>query len=156
MRFRLVAGAWCLAAVVLTNVYNSTLMSHLFAPKYHNSVIKSFHDLVDPKFAHIQVAVKKGGGIDSLISVFARSRLSLSFTQLASSACKLLSFIRQQKAEFSNNLGTKWERIRNLVAKIKYVWTWSKLDLMFTSMWNCTNKLFVALCVITFLFSFYT
>ena len=156
MRFRLVAGAWCLAAVVLTNVYNSTLMSHLFTPKYHNSVVKSFHDLVDPKFAHIQVAVKKGGGIDSLISVFAKSRLSLSFTQLASSACILLSFIRQQKAEFSNNLGRKWERIRNLVAKIKCAWSWSKRDLMSISMWKCTNKLVVALCVITFLFPFYT
>ena len=66
MRFRLIAGAWCLAAAIVVNIYNSTLVSHLFVQKYY-PLVRSMNDLIDQKDTH--VAVRKSLGIDALISV---------------------------------------------------------------------------------------
>jgi len=43
--FRLVQGAWCLAAIVLFNAYCSTLISYLISPRMM-PIAKSYEELV--------------------------------------------------------------------------------------------------------------
>lgn len=66
MRFRLVAGAWCLGVAVIVNIYNCTLISHLFAQKYY-PLTRSIYDLADQK--NTQLVVRRAFGVDALISV---------------------------------------------------------------------------------------
>ena len=81
MKIRILAGTWCLATVVLANVYSSTLISYVSAPT-RQPIIDSIHDI--PKVAGLQVAVDKGLGADVVVSVSSSMpsiRIGLSVTK---------------------------------------------------------------------------
>jgi Ligand-gated ion channel len=54
---RLIAAGWCLAAIVLVNVYNGQLVSYLTVPKFE-TVVNSFNELAHSKTP--QLALPKG------------------------------------------------------------------------------------------------
>ncbi len=66
LAIRLVVGAWCLAAFVLGQAYNSTFVTYVIAP-VAQPLINSVHDIVnDP---NIRVVVRKDRGMDVFFSV---------------------------------------------------------------------------------------
>lgn len=69
LAIRLVVGAWCLAAFVLGQAYNSTFVTYVIAP-IAQPLINSVHDIVnDP---NIRVIVEKGRGMDVFFSVISK------------------------------------------------------------------------------------
>ena len=60
------ATVWCLAAVVLTNVYSSALISYVSAPN-RQPIIDSIYDV--PKVPGLEIVVDKGLGADVVVSV---------------------------------------------------------------------------------------
>ena len=63
---RLVAGIWCLAAFVLSQAYNSTLITYVIAPN-NPPLINSVLDIVNNPNIHL--VVEKNMGLDVVISV---------------------------------------------------------------------------------------
>lgn len=58
LSFRLVQGAWCLAAFVLFNAYCSTLISYLISPRLM-PMAKSYDDLASGKPQKLKLATEK-------------------------------------------------------------------------------------------------
>jgi len=63
---RLVGGAWCLAALVLTNYYSTTLTALITSAK-PQPLVNSVEELADNN--NVGLAVLKGYGVASTISV---------------------------------------------------------------------------------------
>jgi hypothetical protein len=73
-----VAGIWCLAAFVLSQAYNSTLITYVIAPN-NRPLINSVLDIVnDPK---IHLVVEKNMGLDVVISVWFIIIITLVFNE---------------------------------------------------------------------------
>ena len=64
--FRLVAGAWCLIAVIIFYAYTSTLISYISLPVY-DSIINNWDELAASKT--LRVATTKGSPIAPFILV---------------------------------------------------------------------------------------
>lgn len=62
--FRLVAGAWCLAAFVLVQAYSGTLTSFILSPN-QSPVISSIWDIPSAK---LKISTYRGLGFDVLIT----------------------------------------------------------------------------------------
>ena len=63
---RLVAGVWCLAALLFSNHYNSLFISFLTVPK-HEPIVDSFEDLASSET--LEIAVEKGTILGNKIMV---------------------------------------------------------------------------------------
>ena len=66
IHFRLVAGVWTLAAFVLVQAYNSTLITYVIAP-VNQPLANSIYDIVDRD--DINLVIRGGSTLDLLISV---------------------------------------------------------------------------------------
>lgn len=62
----MLAAIWCLAAFVLSQAYNSTLITYVIAPN-ENPLINSVLDIVNNPNIHL--LVEKNMGMDVVISV---------------------------------------------------------------------------------------
>ncbi len=65
LSFRLVAGAWILAAFILVQAFNATLFTYLVTP-IKNSLINSPYDIPERKDVHL--LIRKGGSTDNFLS----------------------------------------------------------------------------------------
>ena len=63
---RMVAGAWCLIAVVIFYAYNSTLISYISLPIY-DPIINNWEELAASKT--LRVAAPKGGAFSPILLV---------------------------------------------------------------------------------------
>lgn len=62
----LLACGWCLATVVVVNVYSSTLITHVLAP-YNPPAVKNIHDVAEKP--DVQAVIDKYSGLDVFLSV---------------------------------------------------------------------------------------
>ena len=63
---RLIAAVWCLAALVITSIYNTTLISYVSSPNWQ-SLVRSIFDI--PKMPKLRIVVDEKIGADVIISV---------------------------------------------------------------------------------------
>lgn len=66
MPIRLIAGAWCLAAFVFVQAYNSILITYIVAPTNY-PLVSSFNELAERSDLHI--VLKKLGPVETLLTV---------------------------------------------------------------------------------------
>ena len=66
LAIRIVFGAWCIATLVLTEAYDSLLISYITAPN-HQPLIKSIYELRTRP--DVRLAVNKDFNMDVLFSV---------------------------------------------------------------------------------------
>ena len=80
--FRLVAGAWSVAAFILIQAYNSTLFTYVMTP-INNPLINSPDEI--PERNDVHLLIKRGGSTDIVLSastfvkIFTKSNLVLLF-----------------------------------------------------------------------------
>ena len=63
---RLISGAWCLSALVLTTAYCSVLTSFIMAPQY-KPLVDSVEELADND--KVDLVIQKGLAVDVMIMV---------------------------------------------------------------------------------------
>jgi hypothetical protein len=63
---RLIAAVWCLAALVVTSIYNTTLISYVTSPNWQ-PLVRSIFDI--PKMPQLRIVVDERMGADVIISV---------------------------------------------------------------------------------------
>ena len=65
-KFRLIAGAWCMTALILTTAYSSVLTAFIMAPHY-KPLVDSVQELASR--TDVQLVVQSAWAIDLTITV---------------------------------------------------------------------------------------
>lgn len=74
-KVRFIAGAWCLVALVLTNVYEGILISYVTSKPREKPLVESPDDVLNN--VEIQLVVDQGQGADVTFSVSSNIYFSL-------------------------------------------------------------------------------